>query len=134
VIPFENRGQGHRVNRPTQVASSSKTTQREVLRFGGCRLDRTLGLLHVDGQEVWLPPKASAVLDYLVDRPGAVIHRHELVEAVWSDTVVTDHSLTEVIRVLRSALGDDPRGPRYVQTIHKRGYRWVAEVRLAKEP
>jgi DNA-binding winged helix-turn-helix (wHTH) protein len=87
-----------------------------------------MGLLHVEGVEVWLPPKALALLEYLVGRPSAVVSRAELLAAVWGDSTVTDHSLTEAIRILRRALGDDPRRPRYIQTVHKRGYRLVAEV------
>lgn len=100
----------------------------EVLCFGSCRLDRAMGLLHVDGEEVWLPPKALAVLEYFVERPSAVVSRAELLDAAWGESAVTDHSLTEAIRILRRELGDDHRRPRYIQTVHRRGYRLVAEV------
>jgi len=99
-----------------------------ILRFGTCRLDRARGLLHVNGTEVWLPPKALEVLEYLLQRPAAVVSRAELLSTIWNGTAVTDHSLTDAVCVLRQALGDDPRNPTYVQTVHRRGYGFVADV------
>lgn len=128
VIPLESYAQRRRAIPRGRLAPAGTAKVREVLRFGSCRLDRSLGLLTVEGEEVWLPPKSLAILDYLLEQPGAVVAREELVGAAWSGTAVTDHSLTEAIRVLRSGLGDDTRRPRYIQTIHKRGYRFIAEV------
>ncbi|MGD8818177.1 MAG: transcriptional regulator [Acidobacteriota bacterium] len=113
---------------PPDAVGDRRPPRAEVLCFGDCRLDRAMGLLHVDGVEVWLPPKALAVLEYLVERPSAVVSRAELLAAAWGESAVTDHSLTEAIRILRRELGDDHRRPRYIQTVHKRGYRLVAEI------
>jgi len=101
----------------------------DVLTFGPFRVDRTGGVLSRDGQEVALPPKAVSVLLCLLARPGAIVSREDLLGEVWGDAAVTDASLTEAVRTLRQALDDDPQQPLYVQTVHRRGYRFVAEVR-----
>ena len=54
--------------------------------------------------------------------------RQELIDTVWKDAFVTDTSLAEAVSVLRQVLGDDPQSPTYIQTLHRRGYRFVAPV------
>jgi len=100
-----------------------------VLTFGPFRVDRVGGVLSRDGQELPLPPKAFGVLVCLLQRPGALVSREHLFREVWDGAAVTNASLTEAVRTLRQALDDDPQQPRYVQTVHRRGYRFVAEVR-----
>jgi len=68
------------------------------------------------------------VLDLLVSRAGEIVPRQALIDAVWKDAFVTDTSLAEAISFLRQTLGDDPQSPTYVQTVHRRGYRFVAPV------
>jgi Tol biopolymer transport system component/DNA-binding winged helix-turn-helix (wHTH) protein len=75
-----------------------------------------------------LPPRALGVLGALVARAGSVISKQALLDASWPDAFVTESSLLEVIRVLRDALGDDRLNPAYIQTVHRRGYRFVAAV------
>jgi hypothetical protein len=75
-----------------------------------------------------------ALLECLVERPGQVISRTELIERVWREAFVTDTSLAEAVSFLRQALGDDPQAPRYIQTIHRRGYRFVASVEPERPP
>ena len=99
-----------------------------VLCFGTCRFDRTTGVLRVRDNEVWLPPKGLKLLHYLLQKPGVVVSRAELLDAIWEGRAVTDHCLTEAVRIVRWSLGDDPRDPTYIQTIHRRGYRFVAAV------
>ncbi len=99
-----------------------------ALRFGSCRFDRHRGILQRDGTEVALTPKALSILECLLDRPGRVVPKQELIDEVWGGTAVTDHSLTEAVRTLRKALDDDPEAPTYIQTVHRRGYRFIATV------
>lgn len=66
--------------------------QGEGLSFGSCRFDRGKDILYRDGVEVALPPKAVSILECLLDRPGRVVPKQELIDRVWSGTVVTDHS------------------------------------------
>lgn len=73
-------------------------------------------------------PRVMDALVYLVDRPGEVIGRDEILDAVWGDTVVCEHVLTRAIAELRRMLGDDSRTPRFIETIRKGGYRLIAPV------
>ena len=94
--------------------------------FGPFAFDRQSRLLWRDGAEVALPPRVLGVLELLIDRAGQVVARQELLDAVWKDAFVTDTSLAEAVSFLRQSLGDDPQSPRYIQTVHRRGYRFVA--------
>jgi len=104
-----------------------------ILGFGDFRYDRTNRLLSRDGVQLALPPRVLGVLAQLVERPGAVVSKQQLMESVWKDAFVTETSLTEAVSLLRQALGDDPQRPRFVQTLHRRGYRFVAPVRVQGE-
>ena len=100
----------------------------ERLQVGDWTVEPALNQLSAAGRTVKLEPKATAVLVYLADRPGQVVSREALLSAVWSDVVVGDDSLTQVVIKLRKALGDVPEKPAYIQTISKGGYRLVAPV------
>src|SRR6266540_652957 len=93
--------------------------------FGPFAFDRQSRLLWRDGTAVALPPRVLGVLEVLLDRPGQVVARQDLLDAVWKDAFVTDTSLAEAVSFLRQALGDDPQAPRYIQTVHRRGYRFL---------
>ena len=73
-------------------------------------------------------PKAFAVLKYLVDHPSQLVTKEELLGVIWPDTFVTDAVLKVTIRELREALNDDPKAPRFIETAHRRGYRFIALV------
>ena len=98
------------------------------ISFGPFAFDRQSRLLWREGAEVALPPRVLGVLELLIDRHGQVVARQDLMDAVWKDAFVTDTSLAEAVSFLRQALGDDPQSPRYIQTIHRRGYRFLAPV------
>src|SRR4051794_6248084 len=95
------------------------------IRFGPFAFDRQSRLLWRDGSEIALPPRVLGVLEVLLDRPGQVVARQDLLDGVWKDAFVTDTSLAEAVSFLRQALGDDPQAPRYIQTVHRRGYRFL---------
>src|SRR6188508_1607091 len=99
--------------------------------FGPFAFDRQSRLLWRDGAEIALPPRVLGVLEVLIDRPGQVVARQDLLDGVWKDAFVTDTSLAEAVSFLRQALGDDPQAPRYIQTVHRRGYRFLAPVEEA---
>ena len=80
------------------------------------------------GEVVRLEPKLVGVLLYLVQRAGQTVSKDELLAAVWPDTVVEEVALARSISELRRLLHDDARSPRYVETISKLGYRWIAGV------
>jgi TolB-like protein/DNA-binding winged helix-turn-helix (wHTH) protein/Flp pilus assembly protein TadD len=98
------------------------------LCFGPYRLGLGAGQLWRDQESVKLTPKALAVLCLLVTRPGQVVTKDELFQTVWPDVVVGDDALTSCVQELRRALGDDARNPRYIETVHRRGFRFIAPV------
>ncbi len=79
--------------------------------------------------DIRLRPRAFAVLQYLVERPGKLVLHDELLGAVWGDVAITPGTLNTSIRELRKALGDDARQPRYIETVYRKGFRFVADVR-----
>jgi DNA-binding winged helix-turn-helix (wHTH) protein len=103
--------------------------------FGPFEFDVSNQLLWRGGDAVPLPPRVVGVLGLLVARPGEVVSRQELIETVWKDAFVSDTSLAEAVSFLRQALGDDPQQPSYIQTVHRRGYRFLpAAVPAAPAP
>src|SRR5262245_55588987 len=93
--------------------------------FGFYRLDPHTGQLWRRKQEVRLTGKALSVLRYLAERAGQVVTKDELFAAVWPEKVVSDAALTSCIQELRKALKDDPKQPRYLKTIHRRGFQFL---------
>ena len=99
----------------------------ETVRFGPFRFLPGDGLWR-DGRPVPLPPRAIGVLTTLVASPGAVVSKKALMDAVWPDTFVTESSLLEAIGLVRDILGDDRKHPIYIQTVHRRGYRFIGDI------
>jgi len=97
--------------------------------FGEFRFDPKGRVLFRSGEMVPLFPKAIEVLACLVENPGQVTTKEDLLAKVWPDTFVEESTLTRSISVLRKALGDTPDGHAFILTVPKRGYRFVAEVR-----
>jgi adenylate cyclase len=100
----------------------------ESVSFGGCRFDLATGQLWSGEQEVRLTPKASAVLKVLVTHAGQPVSKEHLFATVWSDAVVSDDALASCIQELRRALADDAKQPRFIETRHRRGYRFAAAI------
>ncbi len=101
-------------------------------RFGSFLLDPLTGELSRDGIPLKLRPQAFKVLQTLVERPGELVTREELIRLLWgNDTFVDfDQGLNFCIREIRKHLGDGADEPRYVQTLARRGYRFIASVEL----
>jgi DNA-binding winged helix-turn-helix (wHTH) protein/predicted ATPase len=98
-----------------------------MIQFGRFQLDPAQGLRR-GTQEVRLTPKSLALLCVLAERAGDVVSKEELFRTVWPGTAVSDAALTSCIQELRYALADDPRRPRFIETLHRRGYRFVART------
>src|SRR5215813_9840055 len=96
--------------------------------FKTFRLDTTDHLLWRDGNRVPVSPKAFDVLSYLVKHAGRVVTQDEILEALWSETYVNPEVLRKYILEIRKALGDRPDNPEFIETVPKRGYRFVAPV------
>jgi DNA-binding winged helix-turn-helix (wHTH) protein len=99
--------------------------------FGPFRLDIRAGELRRDDERVSLTPRVFDLLVLLVQNPGRLIPKRELLDKVWGATNVAEGSVTRAITRLRSALNDDASRPEYVQTVPRRGYRFVATARNA---
>jgi DNA-binding winged helix-turn-helix (wHTH) protein len=97
-------------------------------QFEPFRLDKANGCLWRDGRQIALPPKPFAVLEYLVENPGRLITHDELLDKLWPETFVQPQVLRTYMLELRKVLGDDAGQPRYIQTLPKRGYCFVAAV------
>jgi DNA-binding winged helix-turn-helix (wHTH) protein/tetratricopeptide (TPR) repeat protein len=106
------------------VTSPPRTRGREV-SFPPYRLDFETGFLHSGNQAISLRPKTWAVLCYLAERPGVLVTKEELLDAVWGGVAVTEATLTKSIGEIRDALNDEVRHPRFVETVHRRGFRFV---------
>jgi DNA-binding winged helix-turn-helix (wHTH) protein/predicted ATPase len=79
-----------------------------------------------------LTPKAFAILRHLVSHPERLITKEDLFAAVWGDTVVSESALTSCIRDIRRALEDPSRTPRYIETVHRRGFRFIGPIAPAR--
>src|SRR5215213_3684707 len=79
-----------------------------------------------NGAALRITPRAFEVLLYLIENAGRVVSKQELFERVWKESFVTDNALTRMVKEIRRVLGDDAGAPRYVETIPKRGYRFIA--------
>src|SRR3989440_8157235 len=80
------------------------------------------------GQVISLEPKTLRLLLFLIENRDRLIEKDEILDAIWSGTHVTENALTREIGKLRKILGDDPKAPKYIQTVHTRGYRFIAEL------
>ena len=103
------------------------------LTFAEFRLDPDRGELLRGTAPVALTPKAFALLEYLAARAGRLVPKQELLDAVWPNVFVGEAVLKGTIRDLRRALGDDSHAPKFIQTAHRRGYRFVASVAPADD-
>jgi DNA-binding winged helix-turn-helix (wHTH) protein/predicted ATPase len=100
----------------------------QCLVFGPFRLDLRDERLWCGPEALPLSPKTFAVLRCLVTQAGQLVTKEALLEAVWPATVVSESILTVAIRTLRRVLGDQARTPRFIETVHGRGYRFIAPV------
>lgn len=107
---------------------------KRLYEFGPFRLDSDERLLLRDNEVVQLTPKAFDTLVVLVENNGHVLSKEELIQEVWPDSFVEENNLAQNISILRKALGEAAAGLKFIETVPKRGYRFVADVReLADE-
>lgn len=102
-----------------------------VYRCGDCELDSANRRFTRGGKEYALEPKVFAVLVQLVMRPGELLTREQLLDAVWGHQYVTPSTLNRVISLARRALSDDADAPKLIQTVHGAGYRYVGPIETA---
>jgi DNA-binding winged helix-turn-helix (wHTH) protein len=106
---------------------------KHLYAFGPYQLEAEECVLLRDGQPVTLPPKDLETLLALVERAGHIVEKEELLEKVWPGVFIEEGNLSRHIFNLRQALGDSPDGRKYIETVPRRGYRFVASVRKRAE-
>src|SRR5437879_1719035 len=121
------------VNSPLQelfMAKANPDARSGIIRFGTFEIDPQAGELRKQGLKIKLRDQAFQVLSMLLERPGQVVSREELQNKLWpADTFVDfDRGLNKAINHLRDALGDSAESPRFIETLPKRGYRFIASV------
>src|SRR5262245_39604879 len=102
-------------------------TERLIIFDPFC-LDLANECLWRGSEAIKLRPKAFAVLNHLIERPAQLVTKADLLNAVWPETFVSDAVLKVTIRQLREALDDDPKSPRFIETAHRRGYRFIGQI------
>src|SRR5215469_5299262 len=98
------------------------------LRFGDFDFDVDEAVLSHDGKPLPLPPKAVKLLSVLLENRGRIVEKQDLLREVWDGAFVEEGNITYTVRLLRKTLSDDPQAHKYIETVSKRGYRFVAEV------
>ncbi|MGE0681236.1 MAG: AAA family ATPase [Candidatus Binatia bacterium] len=106
----------------------------QLVFFPPFRLDVQNEQLWKNGQPITIRPKTWAVLRYLVEHAGRLITKKELFNTVWADARVSEALPKDYIQELRKILDDDPKSPRFIETVHGRGYRFIALVTTAAAP
>src|SRR3954470_9797660 len=131
-IGFESARSTRRMGR-----HASERQIREGFRFGRFALDVRARELQKDSVRIRLQDQPFEVLSMLLRQPGEVLTRDELRRQLWPDGTFVDfeHGLNAAVKRLRAALGDTAEAPRFVETVHRRGYRFIAPVeRIEPEP
>jgi DNA-binding winged helix-turn-helix (wHTH) protein/tetratricopeptide (TPR) repeat protein len=98
-----------------------------ILRFAGFDLDLAGPELRQDGRVISLRPKSLALISHLAQRPGQLVRKEDLIDAVWGETAVSDATLARTLFDAREALGDDSREPRFIETVHRLGFRFLGQ-------
>ena len=114
---------------PPSPSAPSSAQAAVLFEFENFRLDPANRLFTCEGKEILLPGRVFDALLLFVRKPGALITKEEMLTTVWHDSFVEESNLTVAISTLRRALNEDPQARRYIQTVARRGYRFVAEVR-----
>src|SRR3989442_11183591 len=99
-----------------------------IYRLDGIEIDTSQLVLKRSGEEQHLRQKSFQVLIYLLEQRERLITKDELIEHVWRNTAVTDNALEQCLAEIRKALGDDSRHPRFIKTVPRAGYRFIAAV------
>ncbi|HEY0462272.1 MAG TPA: winged helix-turn-helix domain-containing protein [Pyrinomonadaceae bacterium] len=104
-----------------------------LYEFGEFRLDTREKILMQRDQPVELTPKGFELLSVFVENHGRLLEKDELMDKIWADSFVEESNLTFNIRQLRKILGDDAHEPKYIKTVRRHGYRFIADVRAFSE-
>lgn len=108
--------------------------EERIYRFAEYTLEASERRLKRGDEEIYLPPKNYEMLLYLVERHGHLLKKRELLDTLWADTLVAENTLTHCIEEIRKVLGDDAHHPRFIKTIPRVGYKFIAEVEEMTAP
>ncbi len=104
-----------------------------IYRFGAFELDLARAELRAGGEPRPLEPQVFALLALLVENRERLVSRDELIEKVWDGRIVTDAAIASRVKSARQALGDDGQAQQFIRTVHRKGFRFVAEVKAARD-
>ncbi|MGH9946864.1 MAG: winged helix-turn-helix domain-containing protein [Pyrinomonadaceae bacterium] len=107
-----------------------KSSRHKIYEFENFRLDADHLMLYCGADEISLAPKAVETLLVLVERRGEILSKDELMETIWSDSIVEESNLAKYLHVLRTTLGNQQNGKPFIETFRRRGYRFNGEVSL----
>ena len=107
-----------------------------IIRFGAFQLDLRAGELRKEGRKIRLQEQPFQILRLLLESPGEAVLREEIRSRLWPNGVVVefDHSINAAVKRLRNVLGDSADKPRYIETLARRGYRFIGEVDVSERP
>src|SRR5690606_39827343 len=120
---YRTRAEKHRKVRKVPAPTAAS------FEFDDFTVDLGQRTLYRRGEPLPLPSRAFDTLVYLIEHRHRCVRKDEIIGTIWHDVVVTDDSLIHAISVLRRALGDERHQPKFIQTVPRRGYRFIAEVR-----
>ena len=117
------------------ITPSTQTTETAyIYRFGEFEMDFKEETLFRNGEKLRINRRSFQVLRLLVERAGEVVTKQEFAETVWTDTFVEDNSLTVTMTMLRKILGDDYKQPQFIENLPRKGYRFIADVKVIENP
>lgn len=115
---------------PQRSAMQDSASSPRILRFGVFEVDLRVGELRKHGLRIHVQEQPLQILALLLERGGDLVTRDEFQQKLWPDHSVADpgRSLNKAVAKLRSALADRAQAPRYIETLHRRGYRFLAPI------
>jgi DNA-binding winged helix-turn-helix (wHTH) protein len=114
------------------IAPSGAILLPMLYRFGHFELDTAKVELRADGEARPVEPQVFALLAFLVENRERLVSRDEIIEKVWDGRIVSEAAIASRVKSARRALGDDGKAQRFIKTLHRQGFRFVAEVRIAQ--
>ena len=110
--------------------SAGKVEGPRIYRFGEFQIDTIEETLHRNGKKLSVNRRSFQILRLLVERAGQIVTKQEFFETVWENTFVGDNSLTVTMTALRKILGDDPKQPKFIENLPRKGYRFISDVKV----
>jgi DNA-binding winged helix-turn-helix (wHTH) protein len=134
MLDFCATGEVHAVEQKPPSSRSASLTR--IVRFGDFELDLRAAELHRNGHIIRLQEQPFRILVELLEHPGQLVLREEIRKSLWPDntTVEFDHSINAAVKRLRDSLQDSAESPRFIETVSKRGYRFIAPVSREHNP